>query len=294
MPTESKVPLDDFSEESTASDTDDPSPPLQTGYSYYPDLSSASSDSDHVVQPRLRKLSSSTNAGPAKLGQLGRSFSAINPPTGRRSRSTTIAGGESPSLDVGGDEILLDPQLPTRPSSASRMQARRASSSSGSDSGDEAPVKHQRVRAAKIQALQSSLIKRRGSAGEQRRPALSRDSLQVKGSRRPSNDPPSGGPNMSRRGSAALAAYGRSERAEQAGKMRETGPTPKELQRAASLAHTEEATRLIKEQIKLSLQEYADLVRRVLSHSFTDPLADFLLIAGRPPALRHRLLRTQG
>ncbi|ORY90154.1 hypothetical protein BCR35DRAFT_299710 [Leucosporidium creatinivorum] len=253
LPTESKIPLDDFSEESTASDND-PSPPLQTGYSYYPELSSASSDSDHPIQSRLRKLSSSTHAGPNKLV---RSFSALNPPTGRRSRSSTLAGGEAP-LDVAGDEILLDPPLPPRPSSATRLQSRRPSSSSGSDSGDEAPSQqHQRIRAAKIQALQSSLTKRRGSAGDQRRPALSRDSMQVKGSRRPSNDV--AGPNMSRRGSVPFAAFSRSVGVDQVAKPKEMGPSPKELKEAASLAHTNEATRLIKEQIKISLQDYADM-----------------------------------
>lgn len=285
--------MDNFSEESTASDND-PSPPLQTGYSYYPEFSSASSDSDHPIQPRLRKLSSTAHAGPNKLV---RSFSAINPPTSRRSRSATIAGNEANPLDGAGDEILLGPSLPPRPSSVTRFHSRRPSSSSGSESGDEAPSQqHQRIRAAKIQALQSSLTKRRGSAGEQRRPALSRDSLQVKGSRRPSNDV--AGPNMSRRGSVPVGAFGRSVGVQPSAKPKESGPSPKELREAASLAHATEAKQVIKEQIKISLQEYADLVCLVylFSSRRRDREADprFLAFAGRPPAVRYRLLCAPG
>lgn len=87
---------------------------------------------------------------------------------------------------------------------------------------------------------------------------------------------------MSRRGSVPFGAFSRNVGVEPVAKPKESGPSPKELKEAASLAHANEATKVIKEQIKISLQEYADLVSvDFLSQSPRRPRADPRLSSSR-------------
>lgn len=293
-PIESKTPLDYFSEESTSSETD-VAEPSRTGYSYYPDLSSASSDSDHHhFNGRPRNHSA---GGGVAVHKLVSSLTALKTgTTHRRSRSSTIAGGETPLRDA--DDPNLDSQL-SRGNSISRLRSRRASSSSGADTDGESEQVFKRARAAKLQAVQAAAKSRRASSGgasDHRRPTFSRDSMLAKTSRRSSHD---AGVNMSRRSSLPFQHI-RGDRSGsvgvETGRPPPAGPSPRELHEKAGRSNTLEATEIVKERIKATLQEYADQVScdPVSSRRCARDADSCSSLAGRPATVRDRLLRAQG
>lgn len=250
LPADAKTTLSDFSEEPSASEPEqDPTPPLSTGYSYYPELSS-SSDSETEQPPaaalRPRQLSSSAS-------RLSSSIAGLRATSRRPSRGSS--NGRDMDLRPPADERSTEAGL-SRGSSVSRRQSIHPSSESGSDSGDDAGEKVQRARAAKIQALHGHLVStRRGGSlsSDHRRPDLSRDS--AKASRQASID----GTLAARRGSAAGISFSRLRAATEV----PTDPArAAEHKRQAGQRLAAEARQAVQEQLKVILQDYADQVNR--------------------------------
>ncbi|GAA5858713.1 hypothetical protein JCM8547_004952, partial [Rhodosporidiobolus lusitaniae] len=185
----SKLPLDAFSEESTADETDPSEIPAQLELS-----TSSSSGSEHELVVRQRKLNST---------RLAASLAALRPQSreGRKGRSRSSTNGSSQALaaedDVdgagpGGAALLGNFRRPSSSRAASRLRSssRRpshsSSSSSGSDLDDDAandaggeaedepkstarPGAGRRSRSQKIASMHASLIanrSRRPSAGQ--------------------------------------------------------------------------------------------------------------------------------
>ncbi|GAA5950645.1 hypothetical protein JCM21900_002539 [Sporobolomyces salmonicolor] len=256
---QSKQHLDAFSEES---DHAAQSP-------YYPELSSTSSDSEHELIVRARRLNAASTAslnqpgptGGAPMNRLVASLSTLGTSERRRPRSPTTALDAFPN-----DEFDLRLSQP-----ASMVQSRRnsSSSSSGSDlEGDPEASVVRRSRSAKIAAMHASLIvnrSRRPSVGQsnERRPPPSRESTSGGGripSRQQSTD---GAVNTSRRGSVPLvgrvdrynsidSCAGRKSLAEQ------NGAASRALRRQAGREHAAGALEVITKQLKATLQDYAD------------------------------------
>ncbi|GAA5861386.1 hypothetical protein JCM1840_005350 [Sporobolomyces johnsonii] len=256
---QSKQPLGACSEES---DTGAQSP-------YYPELSSTSSDSEHELLVRARRLNAASTSslnqpgptGGAPMNRLVASLSALGTSERRRPRSPTAVSDALPT-----DEFDLRLSQP-----ASTLQSRRnsTSSSSASDLEDDPDTSvNRRSRSAKIAAMHASLIasrSRRPSAGQsnERRPPPSRESTSG-GGRIPSRTQSTeGAVNMSRRGSVPLvgrvdrytsidSCAGRKSLAER------NGATSRALRRQAGREHAASALEVIKKQLKATLQDYAD------------------------------------
>ncbi|BGP12380.1 SEA (Seh1-associated) complex subunit [Rhodosporidiobolus nylandii] len=259
-----KAPLDAFSEESTADETD----PSDLA-AYYPELSSTSSDSEHELIVRARKLNALNS------NRLAASLAALRPSSkdSRRSRSST-----------NGSEAIADDETDAHPSPhASHLPSRRNShsstSSSGSDldDGDEPPiagiVMERRSRSQKIASMHASLIanrSRRPSAGapisKERRPLRSRDGT---GSHVSSRQHSLDAVSVSRRGSVPQVPP-RTSRLDSTetgagslllprrGSVAPRAVTSDELYKAEGEKHAADVLEIVKKQIKATLQDYAD------------------------------------
>ncbi|GAA5823041.1 hypothetical protein JCM3770_005710 [Rhodotorula araucariae] len=252
-----------FTEESTASETD----PSDAGDQEYPELNTTSSDSEHELVVRARKLNL---LNPTRLAA---SLGALRERGSRRSRSRSST---VESQVIAEDEHGV---VPSR--SASRLASRRNSSStsSGSDLDEDeraGPDGVRRSRSAKIASMHASIIanrSRRPSSGAGARPSTERQPLRSRESTLPR--PPSrqqsleAGTPMSRRGSLGLAARGgRLDSLERgsAGSLQRrresqdtrAGPSAQDLRRKAGEQHAADAREIVTKQLKATLQEYAD------------------------------------
>ncbi|SCZ91316.1 BZ3500_MvSof-1268-A1-R1_Chr1-2g01329 [Microbotryum saponariae] len=270
-----KVPLPDFAEESTSSETDSPhaedhSQP--TSRAYYPDLSSTSSDSEaesHFKVSAARKLSSSSSGNAVKAGLGG--LTSLRPlntngsglTMGRRSTSSTFGG-----TNLGGTATPIDNTLEaSRPSSGSRHRtgpARPSGSSSENESGEEdGEGMSRRDRVTSLQIARSRRAS--SSTSDKRRPTQLREAFmaaQINGSRAVSADPTVVGLINSRRGSLAPpGTHARNSNDLQAAtaEREQIELLILNTQRAQAMSRRlEEATEIMKRQIASVLQGFAD------------------------------------
>lgn len=276
LPSDGKIPLADFSEMSMSSekeDVDDDSPPLVSGYSYYPELSS-SSDSDSLApkpppsQPR--KLSSSTNPAVSHATKLASSLANLRTSSRRPSRGS-VQGRDGAQSYL--DALRSEATAAQIDSPLAQTTNGDVSSESASESEGDAGEKVQRARAIKKQASagQSSAVRKSGSRGEdQRRQVGSRDSRR---SGQASQDD--------------FNAVGRASTSNGLSVRRPSKELPvvnainssEALARAASAQYAQAATEAVKSQIQSLLQEYADQVSvaRPKPHVSKSPAHDRLL-----------------
>ncbi|BGP36404.1 SEA (Seh1-associated) complex subunit [Rhodotorula kratochvilovae] len=252
-----------FTEESTASETE----PSEDHDQEYPELNTTSSDSEHELVVRARKLNL---LNPTRLAA---SLGALREKGNRRSRSR--------SSTVESQVIADDEQgaVPSRPLSRHASRRNSSSSSSGSDLDEDERAANdgmRRSRSAKIASMHASIIanrSRRPSSGAgarpstQRRPLRSRESTLPRSSSRQQSL--EGGAAMSRRGSLGLAVHGGRLRSLDRGSAGSTqrrrgsqdvrvGPSAQNLQRRAGEQHAADAREIVMKQLKATLQEYAD------------------------------------
>ncbi|KDE06920.1 hypothetical protein MVLG_02807 [Microbotryum lychnidis-dioicae p1A1 Lamole] len=269
-----KVPLPDFAEESTSSETDSPhaedrSQP--TSQAYYRDLSSTSSDSEtesHFKMSAARKLSSSSSGSAVRAGLGG--LTSLRPlntngsglAMGRRSTSSTFGG-----TNLSGTATPIDNALEASRPSGSRHRtgpARPPGSSSETESGEEDGGGI--FRRDHLTSFQIARSRRASSStSDKRRPTHLREAFmaaQINGSRAVSADPTVVGLINSRRGSLAPpGTQARNSNDLQAATVEREQIELLVLntQRAQAMSHRlKEATEIMKRQIASVLQGFAD------------------------------------
>ncbi|KAM0755397.1 WD40 repeat-like protein [Meredithblackwellia eburnea MCA 4105] len=296
LPPIQKTVLDDFSEESTSSDIENKSK-IASGALLAPGSIVAnmvstpaptmdemtSSDSEHERSTaRLRALTvtaTSNGSGGPPPNKLVSSLVALQSQGASRGRSGTLSQighfttlAAEPPLDFADDDDFHLP--PSRASSGSRLHSRRPSSSSGSDDSDGDGSHIARVRAAKIMARSRTTgesssgtggsgnrSSRRGSSSvsADRRPRmtpLDADAFMGQVSRRTSIDRRTA-TGMSRRGSAQMAAQS-TDRETMPTIVKPKGPSSKELRQVEGQKYLRDARDIVKQQIVVALQDYAD------------------------------------
>ncbi|KAK4706117.1 SEA/GATOR complex protein SEA2/WDR24, partial [Phenoliferia sp. Uapishka_3] len=218
-----------------------------------------SSDSEQDRGARIR--------GTPAANKLSASLSALQT---SRNRSNTLSGlSPFTTISQGGDLSEIDDfSLP--PTSNSRLQSRAASSSSSGSDSDADGSRNAKIRATKIMARQAQNggeVHRRASSGASadRKPRMSRDGvLQYDAlSRHTSIDRKP--INMSRRGSSGFVATKEAPPPPLPSRAPVDCPTQAQLTHKESLAHFEEMKTIVKQQIKSTLQDYADKVRFLIN-----------------------------